>query len=56
MSTFNPNYVVLRGRAENVMPRIAISSAIIAETADTGSALFNPGYGRAVYAGLRFVW
>jgi iron complex outermembrane receptor protein len=44
----------LEGR--NLLDKRYISSAIIAETADTGSALFNPGYGRAVYAGLRFVW
>lgn len=44
----------LEGR--NLLDKRYISSTITAETASAGSALFNPGYGRAVYAGLRFVW
>lgn len=44
----------LEGR--NLLDRPYISSTITAETADAGSALFNPGYGRSILAGLRFVW
>ncbi len=44
----------LEGR--NLLDKRYISSTITAETATAASALFNPGYGRAVYAGLRLVW
>ncbi len=44
----------LEGR--NLLDKRYISSAVIAETAPATEALFNPGYGRAVYAGLRLTW
>jgi iron complex outermembrane receptor protein len=40
--------------ARNIFDKTYISSASIAETANAISALFEPGNGRAVYAGLRF--
>jgi iron complex outermembrane receptor protein len=39
--------------ARNIFDKHYISSASIAETANAASALFEPGNGRAVYAGLR---
>ncbi|MBP2232616.1 iron complex outermembrane receptor protein [Azospirillum agricola] len=44
----------LEGR--NLLDKRYISSTITAETATAASALFNPGYGRAVHAGMRFTW
>jgi iron complex outermembrane receptor protein len=42
----------LEGR--NLFDTRYIASASIAETANTGSALFEPGTGRAIYAGIRY--
>jgi iron complex outermembrane receptor protein len=42
--------------ARNLSDRAYISSASIAQTANTSSALFEPGTGRAVYAGAKFKW
>ena len=42
----------LEGR--NLFDKRYISTTIIAETAAAASALFNPGYGRAVYGGFRY--
>ncbi|WP_114861891.1 TonB-dependent receptor family protein [Azospirillum brasilense] len=44
----------LEGR--NLLDKTYISSAIIAETATAASALFSPGYGRAIHAGMRLTW
>ena len=44
----------LEGR--NLLDKRYISSAVITETTPANEALFNPGYGRAVYAGVRFTW
>lgn len=40
----------------NLTDESYISTTITADSADETSALFNPGYGRAVYAGVRFTW
>ncbi|WP_197279776.1 TonB-dependent receptor [Rhodopseudomonas sp. AAP120] len=40
----------------NLLDKRYISTAIAVETATAASALFNPGMGRAVYAGLRTRW
>jgi iron complex outermembrane receptor protein len=40
----------------NLANKRYISTAAIVETANAASALFNPGTGRAVYAGLRYKW
>lgn len=40
--------------ARNIFDKKYISSASISESANAASALFEPGNGRAVYAGLRF--
>ncbi|MCP9626021.1 TonB-dependent receptor [Rhodopseudomonas palustris] len=40
----------------NLFDKRYISTAIAVETATAASALFNPGMGRAVYAGLRTRW
>jgi len=42
----------LEGR--NLLDTRYISTTITAETADASSAIFNPGYGIAVYGGLRY--
>ncbi|MCG6203243.1 TonB-dependent receptor [Rhodopseudomonas sp. HC1] len=42
--------------ARNLLDKRYISTAIAVETATAASALFNPGMGRAVYAGLRTRW
>jgi iron complex outermembrane recepter protein len=42
----------LEGR--NLLDERYISATIIADTATAASALFNPGYGRAIYGGLRY--
>lgn len=42
--------------ARNLLDKHYISSTIIAETADATSALFNPGYGTALFGGVRFQW
>jgi len=44
----------LEGR--NLLDTRYISATIIAGIADATSALFNPGYGRAIYAGMRARW
>lgn len=44
----------LEGR--NLADERYISSVAIAGTASEGSAIFNPGVGRAVYGGLRYHW
>lgn len=44
----------LEGR--NLADTRYISTAIIAETADAASALFNSGIGRAIYGGVRYTW
>ena len=38
----------------NLFDKRYISSTIIAEVATPGAALFNPGYGRSIYGGLRY--
>lgn len=40
----------------NLLDKRYISTTIAVETATAASALFNPGMGRAVYAGLRTRW
>jgi iron complex outermembrane receptor protein len=40
----------------NLLNRRYISSAVVAGTANASSALFNPGTGRALYAGVRLTW
>lgn len=40
----------------NLLDKREISTAIAAEAATAASALFNPGMGRAVDAGLRTRW
>lgn len=40
----------------NLLDTKYISSTIIAETANSSSALFSPAYGRALYTGVRFTW
>jgi iron complex outermembrane receptor protein len=40
----------------NLTDKRYISTVAIAGTADVGSELFNPGAGRAVYAGVRYQW
>jgi len=40
----------------NLLDKAYISNAGVAATATTSSALFNPGDGRAVYAGLEYRW
>jgi iron complex outermembrane receptor protein len=42
----------LEGR--NLLAKRYISTTITAGTATPGAALFNPGAGRAIYAGLRY--
>ncbi|HRO58764.1 MAG TPA: TonB-dependent receptor [Burkholderiaceae bacterium] len=44
----------LEGR--NLLDKRYISSTIVAGTATADSALFNPGTGRSVYAGLHYQW
>jgi iron complex outermembrane receptor protein len=44
----------LEGR--NLLDTRYISSTITAGTADPTSPLFNSGFGRAIYGGLRFIW
>lgn len=46
--------VYLEGR--NLLDRRYISSTVVAGTATPTSALFNPGTGRAIYAGGQFRW
>lgn len=40
--------------ARNLLDKHYISATIIAEIATPASALFSPGYGRAIYGGLRY--
>jgi iron complex outermembrane recepter protein len=40
--------------ARNLLDTRYISSTITAEIGTPVSALFNPGYGRAIYGGLRY--
>ncbi len=42
--------------ARNLSDKAYISSASIARTANASSALFEPGTGRAIYAGAKFKW
>jgi iron complex outermembrane recepter protein len=42
--------------SRNLFDKHYISSTIIAGEADETSALFNPGYGRSVYAGAQYKW
>jgi len=42
--------------ARNLFDKRYIASAIVVETANAESALFNPGTGRAIYGGFRFTW
>lgn len=44
----------LEGR--NLLDTRYISTAITSGTANATSALFNSGYGRAIYGGIRFTW
>lgn len=44
----------LEGR--NLLDKHYISTTITAGSANAASALFNPGYGRAIYGGVRFKW
>lgn len=40
--------------ARNLLDTRYISSTMTADIATPASALFNPGYGRAIYGGLRY--
>jgi len=40
----------------NLLDTRYISTTITSGTADATSALFNSGYGRAIYGGIRFNW
>ncbi len=40
----------------NLLDKRYLSSTVVVETATPTSALFNPGTGRSVYAGARFIW
>ncbi|MBZ9783768.1 TonB-dependent receptor [Pseudomonas sp. REP124] len=40
----------------NLLDKRYIANVAIAGSADADSALYNPGTGRAVYTGIRFVW
>lgn len=42
--------------ARNLTDKHYISTVAIAGVADATSEIFNPGTGRAVYAGLRYKW
>lgn len=42
--------------ARNLLDERYISATIIAGNATATSALFNPGYGRSLYGGLRYTW
>lgn len=44
----------LEGR--NLFDKRYISTTITSGTADATSALFNPGYGRSIFGGVRFHW
>jgi iron complex outermembrane receptor protein len=44
----------LEGR--NLLDTRYISSTITAGAADATSALFNSGFGRSIYGGVRFMW
>ncbi|EDV5273607.1 hypothetical protein ABP43_002814 [Salmonella enterica subsp. enterica serovar Mbandaka] len=44
----------LEGR--NLLDKRYISSTIVAGTATAASALFNPGIGRSVHAGVQLRW
>jgi len=44
----------LEGR--NLLDKRYISATMIAGVANVTSALFSPGYGRAVYGGMRYTW